>query len=58
METVSPRRTKRMLARQAIAVPGAAAAHGDLDPHGRFQQVQIGAVEQADFDESHSRRSI
>ena len=42
----------------ALAVPGASPAHRDLDPDGWLQQVEVGSVEQTNFDQAHGAASI
>ena len=49
---------ERMARRQARAIPGPPPADGHLDLDRGLEPVQVGSVEEPDFDEAHGRRSI
>jgi hypothetical protein len=48
----------RVSRRHPVAVPRSPPADRDLDSDSRLQQIQVGSVEEANFDEAHGAASI
>ena len=56
--TPAPSRHGRVARRSTLAIPRPPPADDHLDLHRGLEAVEVGAVEQADFDAAHGRRSI